>query len=240
MSLKFDSRADAEKKKSDVGRNQIDNYRDKEKIKAHSEHVLDSLDSEGSWQTANEIYSIYEQKVDSPLHRNTIVNVLNDFRKIGEIERKGNTKKAKYRKVDKPIKSTREGFNSQSEDVPDWISERIQKVVDKKVERKLDQAIDRVLDSKAKEFREMVLAQDEKIKQQVLEESKNDRQDLLIEIIEEHEPIRSKRLYRKFYNLAEYEQKPTERTLRKYLRDLLDKGLIDKEGSGRWREYKTS
>lgn len=234
MSLKFDPRSDAENKKSDVGRNQLDNYKNKEKITAHSEHVLSSLPEDGSWIQMKDLYPKYKDKVENPLHRQTVANVLTDFDKIGEVEKIRRGTYTKYRKADRPVEAIRKGFNRHSVDLPPWIMERVEKVVEKEVERKVEKHLER----RAEEFRQRILSQDEKLKRQTLEDTINDRQELLVEIINKKEAIKSKELYKEFYEQYDLDRDLSQRTLRNYLRDLTGKGLIDKQGSGRWTEYK--
>jgi cell division control protein 6 len=69
------------------------------------------------------------------------------------------------------------------------------------------------------------------------EEELKEHQKLLLEIIREEDKIRSGDLYEEYREQAE--QPKSERTLRNYLGDLDNRGLIEKSGVNRHREYRT-
>lgn len=66
----------------------------------------------------------------------------------------------------------------------------------------------------------------------------NQAQQVLLDIIQEQEEIKPKELYQEFENRFDGGDRPVNRTLRKYLKELARLDLIEAEGSGRWRKYR--
>lgn len=209
--------------------NAIEEFRSGKEKETHTSLLLSCLPEDNSWAKLSDFYSDYCQLVEKPVCRATAVKYLSELEQIGEIETQGNTSQRKYRKVDLPVEEVREKpLGRHTEGLPSWMEKRIEKAIENRLERLLEERADKLI--------ERVLEHDLQDKVDRVKQSQEGSKKHLLETIEENGEISSSQLYTEFFDREEAPDLE-RRTLRKYLSQLRDKGLIRAEGQGRWRTY---
>lgn len=208
----------------------LNKWKDDEQEKSTQDLILDSVSQE-EFLTVKQIYRRYKMRAENPVARPTLYNHLNDLLESGDVERENEPGVDRYRRADKPIKETRQDYsNPSSEGLPSFIERRIQAEVEKRVKQEIERLEGQV--------QQRILIENNQ-EQTGLEEdvSEKDQTEKTLKILQEaEEELKSSQVRERFKN--QYREDPSQRTVRRYLKNLSDRGLIQIEGEKRGRTYK--
>lgn len=201
-----------------------------EEQKSTEQLVIESLDFE-QYLTVSQIYQKYKMKAENPVAKPTLYNHLNHLQETGEAERENTPGVDRYRKADKPIQKTRQDYsNPSSEGLPSFIERRIQAEVEKRVKEEIERLEGQVQQRILIENNQEQTSPEEDV-------SDTDQTEKTLKILQEADKeLKSSQVRERFKN--QYREDPSQRTIRRYLKNLSDRGLIQIEGEKRGRTYK--
>ncbi|WP_347721118.1 winged-helix domain-containing protein [Candidatus Nanohalovita haloferacivicina] len=198
--------------------------------------ILEIADFE-SWKSPKEMYREYRYYKKDPVHVQTFSKYLNELESIGELEARGRGSSREYRKADKPVQETREDHSSPlSEGLPDFVEKRIQKEVEKRVQEEIDNIRNDIEQRILIERKQNSESQEESNAPEDKDDPINPPEYIHQLLTEAEEELSASKIGEKYRERTEYN--PAQRTIRRYLKNLVDRGLVEKEGSKKGTTYK--
>ena len=199
--------------------------------KTVDEEICELVEAE-NWKSPNQLYQEYRHYKKDPVHFQTFYKYLNELESLGELEARGGGHSREYRKSDKPVQEVREDYSSPlSEGLPDFIEKRIQAEVEKRVKKEIERLEGEV------QQRILIENNQEAEKEQKEQVSEKDQTEKTLKVLQEaEEELKSSQVRERFNQ--RYSDEASQRTIRRYLKNLADRGLVKKEGSKRGRTYK--
>lgn len=218
--------------------NLLDQYQGTKTDLEGFELVLDVL-SEDNWLMPREIYDEYRERSSDPVSKSYFSKLLKEVVLLGEAEFRGEGQNRMYRKSDRPIKEVME-YNRQTIAMKNFTG-KIKGIAEKEVEKSLNSGkLEKLIERKAEEKLVQMINSSEGLDTEAIqaqvEEDLDYHKQRLLNTLKELEGWQGVSQLYSIYT-EKVEDPVTRRSVRRYLKELEEKSLIDSKGRTKSKKY---
>jgi len=218
-------------KKATQETNLITQWKKGEEEETLDDKLLDILNHD-EFMKPRQIYKEYQEQCSDCRTKHTVHRHLEDLEKIGKVESKGRGPSRKYRNASKPLQETRENLSSAfSEGIPPFMKNRIRVEAERAVQEEVDRIKDKVKTEIIKSTETMTNPEKQGETGKLDEHSK-----ALLTVLPGNKEVKMSQI-KELYE-EEVENPLSKRSIRRRLKGLAAKDLLEMKGRASGRTYK--